>query len=176
MINYNVSVPSEEMKSFVDNTSFMGMSVESRKFIRPNISVGIYFGWQVFYWKTSNVIDVDKGHISGKQYRHVNSLPLMLNAHLYLGGEECFRPYVGINAGVYYVWQRFDMGMIALEDKKWHLGGAPEAGFTLPISDAVHFNLGGKLNYALEAGDSEISKDSMNPMYLSFHLGFAYYR
>jgi outer membrane protein W len=164
------------MKSFIDNESFLGMSVESRKFIRPNISVGIYFGWQVFYWKTNNAISLKNGDISGKQYRHVNSLPIMLNAHLYLGGEECFRPYVGLNAGVYYVWQRFDMGLIALEDKKWHFGGAPEAGFTLPISDNIHWNLSGKLNYALASGDSEINKDSMNPMYLSFHIGFAYYR
>ena len=99
----------------------------------------------------------------------------MLNTHLFIGAEESLRPFVGLNAGAYYTWKRFEMGMILLEEKKWQWGLAPEAGFTIPMGD-IHLNFSGKFNYAVEPGDSEITKDPNSLMYTSIHIGIAYYR
>jgi hypothetical protein len=97
----------------------------------------------------------------------------MLNSHIYIGGEDCFRPYVGINAGGYYVWERFEMGLIVLEDKGMRWGVAPEAGFTIPVGD-VHLQLGAKYNVAVAPSESNIFDNPQATSYVSFHIGFAY--
>ncbi|TFH01415.1 MAG: hypothetical protein E4H13_04990 [Calditrichales bacterium] len=174
-LTYNISVPAGETAYFIENPSYLGISFDARKYVLPFFSVGFYSGWQVFYDQSTDLIQLERGTVSGKQYRHINTFPVMLNAHLYLGGEQCFRPYVGINAGAYYTWKRFAVGVITLEEKKWVWGFAPEAGFTIPVGD-VHVNLSGKLNYALPPSESAYSQDPAPLQYVSFHIGFAYYR
>lgn len=174
-LTYTISVPNEDTQQFIDNTSFLGLSFDARKFVLPFWSIGIHLGWHVFYNKTDQLIELENGSVSGLQYRHVNSFPIMLNSHIFIGGEQCLRPYVGINAGAYYTWKRFEMGMILLEEKKWQWGVAPEAGFTIPLGD-VHLNFSGKFNYAIKPGTSDVQKDPKSLMYTSFQVGIAYYR
>jgi hypothetical protein len=168
-------VPAGETNAFIEQPSYLGISFDGRNFLNSFLSVGFYTGWQVLYEQRSEPIELEDGTISGKQFRHINMFPIMLNAHFYLGPDQCFRPYVGINAGTYYTWKRLDVGVLRAEEKKWVWGVAPEAGFTLPIGD-VHINLGAKYNYALPPSESDYYKDPDPLQYVSFHIGFAYYR
>ncbi len=174
-LTYNISAPAGETTQFIESPSYLGLSFDGRKFILPFISVGFYTGWQVFYEQSNMPLNVDQGSISGKQYRYINSFPIMLNAHLYIGPDQCIRPYVGINAGAYFIWKRLNIGVLQAEEKKWVLGFAPEVGMTVPIGD-VHINLGAKYNYALPPGESEYYEEPDPLQYVSFHIGFAYYR
>ncbi len=174
-LTYNISAPAGETTQFIESPSYLGLSFDGRKFIVPFISVGFYTGWQVFYEQSNMPLNVDKGSISGKQYRYINSFPIMLNAHLYIGPDQCIRPYVGINAGAYFIWKRLNIGVLQAEEKKWVLGFAPEVGMTVPIGD-VHINLGAKYNYALPPGESEYYEEPDPLQYVSFHIGFAYSR
>jgi hypothetical protein len=174
-LTYNISQPANDTKQFVENTSYLGISFDGRKFLLPWFSAGFYTGWQVFHDQSNNTLTLEDGTITGKQFRHINAFPIMLNAHIYLGGEQCWRPYFGINAGAYYTWKRLSIGVLTLEEKKWVWGFAPEAGFTIPIGD-VHFNMSGKFNYAMPPSESEYTDDPSSLQYVSFHIGFAYYR
>ena len=144
-LTYNVAAPAGETNEFIDQASYLGIGFDGRKFILPFMTVGFYAGWQVFYQQTTEPLQLDNGTVSGKQFRYINSFPIMLNSHIWLGGEECFRPYVGLNVGAYYNWSRLTLGVRMIEEKNWQLGFAPEAGFTLPVGD-VHINLGAKFH------------------------------
>jgi len=174
-LTYNISAPAGETKQFIEAPSYLGLSFDGRKFVLPFLSVGFYTGWQVFYEQTTEPIQLDNGTLSGKQFRYINTFPIMLNAHLFIGSEQCFRPYVGINAGAYFTWQRLSVGVIMAEEKNWVWGIAPEAGFTIPVGD-VHVNLGMKYNYALPPSESDYYEEPDPLQYVSFHIGFAYYR
>ncbi len=176
-LTYNISAPAGETKAFIEAPSYLGLSFDGRKFILPFLSVGFYTGWQVFYEQTSEPLQLQNGAgtLSGKQFRHINTFPVMLNAHIFIGSEQCFRPYVGINAGAYFTWARLSVGVITLEEKNWIWNVAPEAGFTMPVGD-VHVNLGMKYNYAAPPGESDYQDEPDPLQYVSFHIGFAYYR
>jgi len=174
-LTYTISAPAGETTSFIESTSYLGLSFDGRKFVLPFLSVGFYTGWQVFYENGDVPINVDQGTISGNQYRYLNTFPIMLNAHLYIGPDQCIRPYIGINAGAYFTWKRLNIGVLTAEEKKWVLGVAPELGMTVPIGD-VHINLSAKYNYALPPGESQYYDEPQAVQYVSFHVGFAYYR
>ena len=120
-LTYTISAPAGETTSFIESSSYLGLSFDGRKFILPFISVGFYTGWQVFYENGDVPINVDQGTISGNQYRYLNTFPIMLNAHLYIGPDQCIRPYIGINAGAYFTWKRLNIGVLTAEEKKWVL-------------------------------------------------------
>ena len=172
-LTYTISVPTEDTQKFIENESYLGISFDAKTYIMDWMTVGGYVGWHVLYGQTDEVLEIEKGHVSGNQYRYINSFPIMLNSHIYLGGVDCFRPYFGINVGGYYVWERFEMGLIVLEDKKMRWGLAPEVGFTVPIGD-VHLQLGMKYNIAIKPSESNIFNDPMHTSYVTFHIGFAY--
>jgi hypothetical protein len=174
-LTYNISAPAGETASFIESPSYLGLSFDGRKFLLSAISVGFYTGWQVFYENINTPIEINQGTISGNQYRYMNVFPIMLNMHLYIGPDQCFRPYVGINAGAYFTWKRLNIGVLTEEEKKWVLGVAPEVGMTVPIGD-VHLNLGMKYNYAMAPGESKYYAEPDPTQYVSFHIGFAYYR
>ena len=174
-LTYNISAPAGETTTFIEAPSYLGLSFDGRKFILPFFSVGFYTGWQVFYEQTTEPIELENGTLSGKQFRHINTFPIMVNAHIFIGNEQCLRPYVGINAGAYFTWQRLTVGVITAEEKNWVLGIAPEVGFTVPVGD-VHINLGAKYNYALPPSESDYYEEPDPLQYVSFHIGFAYYR
>ena len=172
-LTYTISAPTNDTQMFVENESYLGISFDGKTYLNDWMSVGGYIGWHVMYGQTDEVLDIEKGHVSGNQFRYINSFPLMLNTHIYLGGVDCFRPFFGINAGGYYVWERFEMGLIVLEDKNIRWGIAPEVGFTVPIGD-VHLQMAAKYNFALAPSESNIFSEPLDTSYISFHIGFAY--
>jgi hypothetical protein len=174
-LTYNISAPAGETTAFIEAPSYLGLSFDGRKFVLPFLSVGFYTGWQVFYEQSAEPFNIEQGAISGNQYRYLNSFPIMLNTHIWIGSEQCMRPFVGINAGAYFTWKRLNIGVLQAEEKQWVLGLAPEVGMTIPVGD-VHLNLSAKYNYALPASESEYYEEPDPVQYVSFHIGFAYYR
>jgi hypothetical protein len=75
MATWNVSIPTEDTKKFVDETSFLGFGLEFRKEFKPSTTVGILGSWEVFHQRTSGSIDIGSGTITGSQDRYINSFP-----------------------------------------------------------------------------------------------------
>ena len=96
-LTYTISVPTEDTQMFIENESYLGVSFDAKSYLTEWLSVGGYVGWHVMYGQTDKVIEIEQGHVSGNQFRYINSFPLMLNSHVYLGGVDCFRPYFYIS-------------------------------------------------------------------------------
>ena len=169
-ISYDIGVPLGSTSEYIGAPSFRGFGVEGRGFITDNLSYGGSFNWAVFYEEVGpDEWPVEEfGTVYGKQYRYINSFPLMATMHYYFGEWDATRLYAGAGLGAQKIDQRTDVGIYTVNSKKWRFGFAPEVGVLIPVNFSSSLNLALKYQYAVKAGDAEAVS------YLNFKIGFAF--
>jgi opacity protein-like surface antigen len=170
-ISYDIGLPVGGTSDYISQASFRGFSLEGRGFITDNLSYGGSFSWAVFYEEVGPDQFEEEGDtrtVYGKQYRYINSFPLMATMHYYFGEWDATRFYAGGGIGAHIVNQRTDVGLYVVKDEKWRFGLAPEVGVLIPVNFGSSLKLSAKYQYAVKAGDSDAVS------YLSFGIGFAF--
>jgi hypothetical protein len=61
-IAYPIAFPMSDLKNYISNVSFRGISFEYERRVKQNVSVGLETGWQVFYQK-ENLKTYTEGNI-----------------------------------------------------------------------------------------------------------------
>ena len=178
-ITYNVSFPSGNLKDYVNDMSWRGFGMEGRWFSNKNISFGLSFAWTVFDQRTTELIQIVNegvsGAVSGTQVRVVNSLPILATAHYYTGKRrDQFRFYFGTGAGMYYIKQRLEIGLVAFNSDNWHFGLAPEAGVLISLNRDFTMIFNAKYNYAFSAGKPLGGGDDNTYEYWGINVGFVW--
>lgn len=152
-VNYGIAVPLGETKDFISQTSFRGFSFEFGRFFTDEISVGFLFAWNVFHENyPKDTYEFDNLALTGKLYRYINAFPLMAVGRYHFMSESRFKPYLGLASGAYIINRVSDMGIYRVENKNWHFGIAPEAGFIYEMSKEAYLNLGARYNHAFKSG------------------------
>lgn len=180
ILTWNISFPFEQTKEFAQKSeSLRGVAFEYRTFVQPHISVGIYGGWHVFDGNTTETIHVEtegdeavRADITGKQFRYINSFPIMFDINVYLGNPRGFQAYVGVGAGTMAIEERVDLGNFVSELTRWHLAVAPEIGFKFPLGHTFSGIASAKYHYAFPA--KRITGEKYAHSYVSLNLGFAW--
>ena len=131
------------------------------------MSVGLYFGWNVFAETTDTLISFSGFDVSGVQYRYINAFPIMATAHYYFGRRRGIRPYLGGGLGTYHSKYRLEIGQVAFESNQWHLGVAPEVGVIIPVSWNARVMLNARYNYGLKSNDVTLT-------YWTFGIGIGW--
>jgi hypothetical protein len=162
---YQIAFPEGDTKDFIDATSFRGIGLEGRWFVRPNLSAGVALDWNVFFKTTDKPIDIPHGTLSGEQDRTINAFPILATVHYYMGPDKMF--YVGLGAGPYYMSQRWDVGLYAFSNTSWHFGFAPEIGVSHEMAPHIRAVLGLQYNHAFESENTKLE-------YWALKLGIAY--
>jgi len=169
--SYNMSVPTLETRNFIENESYRGATLESRNFVAPNLAVGMSIGWQVFDQQSYETMDFNNGTIaatvSGKQFRYINSVPILANAYFYGGDQDGPRMFIGTGFGAYYVASRLEVGNVAFDNNNWHFGFAPELGFDFQFGDSRGM-ISGSFNYVFN------NEGTANFSYAQLNLGLYY--
>lgn len=170
--SYDWSMPMGDLKDYTDNDSWLGFGLDLRTFTNERTSFGLQVGYYEFYNNTTDLITLPSGAISGDQYRNVIAVPIMLSAAVH-GGHAGYgaRPYLAINAGVYYFHQTLDVGTITTDKDNWIFGVAPEVGMLLPVRGTVGTTLHVRYNYPISSG-SFLTGEARSFQYLSVGLGF----
>jgi outer membrane protein W len=171
-LTYSISVPTGKTSEYVSKTSFKGLSIDLRKFFSYNASVGFLVGWSAFEEETNKTISTIRGDVSAEQSRLINSFPVMITTHYYLGEGREFRAFIGVGVGMYYFYHQLELVEENLESNKWHLGIAPEAGFVY-LLESIYTFVNIRYNYAFSA-ENEITGISTSQSYLTFNIGFAF--
>jgi outer membrane protein W len=154
-MTWNIGIPTGRMANFMDKTSFGGFGIEARNFLSDDFSLGGSLSWNYWSEMTGETIQLQNGALSGTQIRYVNSFPMMVNAHYYIGDrKDQLRPFLGLNVGAYYILQRLDMGIYTIDVDHWHFGIAPEAGILVEMSRDTYLTAVGRYNYAFSSGDA----------------------
>ncbi len=170
-VTWDVSGALGDQGDFVDAISYRGFGLEGRSYLSRHFTVGLSFDWQVFDHQTSELIELEGGTLSGKQYRYINAFPILANLHLYAGDVHDFRIYLGAGVGAMYIMERLQIGLATIEDNDWYFGGAPEMGFLIPFSE-MYFLVEGRVYYAVRSLDD--TEDAR--MWWTAKIGVAYDR
>jgi len=172
---YQMSFPTGDTKDFISETSFRGIGLDFRKALNSETTVGVFVGWNIFYERTDETIQLytqKPGAITGTQNRYLFAFPMMATVHRYFGEKRGFRPYVGLGLGGFIMLQRLEIGIVSLENEPWEWAIAPEVGFILPIEGGAMMVINTKYNYAF-TGESITGKDT-NHSYWGLNIGFAW--
>ncbi len=170
-VSYDIGVPIGGTSDYIGAPSFRGFGIEGRGFITDNLSYGGSFNWAVFYEEFGpdewNVED-DTRTAYGKQFRYINSFPLMATMHYYFGEWDATRLYAGTGIGAQKIDRRTDLGLYTDNNHQWTFGFAPEIGVLIPVNFNSSINISAKYQYAVKAD----KQDAVS--YLSFKIGFAF--
>lgn len=165
-MSYQIAVPLQNTRDFMEKTSIVGFGVEGRRFFGDHFSLGLSFQWNTFRHEVR-----DKGlpSSSGEVINHnrdFSAYPLLLTAHGYLGKSEKFSPYFGIGLGTVRIHQRADATTQVWKQDSWHWGVVPEIGFLAKIGFDV--GLMANLRYVYAMKSNKVDAQS----YLSVVVGF----
>ncbi|NOR14472.1 MAG: outer membrane beta-barrel protein [Candidatus Aminicenantes bacterium] len=153
-MTYQVSVPMDNTKDFIDKASFVGFGVEGRRFIGDNFSLGLSFQWNTFREEVRDEGLPSTPEVNLNHNRDMSAYPLLLTTHAYLRPSEKFFPYVGIGVGTFRIHQRADATTQVWKRDSWHWGVAPEVGFIAKIGFDVGLTASLKYNYALKTSEA----------------------
>jgi outer membrane protein W len=174
-LSYQTALPvSSDFSDYTGQFSGRGMGMDYRYMLTEVVSLTGSVGWNIFRDETergfssTTQLNDNTITITGKQFRYVNAVPLLLGTQYNMGVPGGFRPYAGVNLGTYFIRQRTEVGLIAFEDKNWHFGLAPEVGFNVEIGVSVLLNFNIRYNHAFEVAETT------DFGYLGFNLGFAW--
>ncbi len=169
---WNIGLPTGSMSDFMNKTSWGGFGFEARNFVSDEWSFGGSLSWNYWSEKTGDIIPLKNGALSGTQIRYVNSFPIYVNTHFFMGDrKDEFRPFLGLNVGAIYFLQRLDMGVYSLNNDHWHFAMAPEGGFLLQVDRDTFLSFTGRYNYAFSSGEG-VSRDKNDQAYWGLNVGF----
>lgn len=180
IISYNTALPMGKTGDYISDYSWKGFSFEGRSFTNRNWSFGGMFGWNIFDTKITDLIQIDDETtgitVKGTQLRYTNSFPMMVNGHYHFGKrKDAVRPFMGLGLGMYYIVQRFEIGIFQREVSNWHFGLAPEVGVLLEMSRSTSLIFSVKYNYAFSAGKTVYGDTDNSQSYLGINLGLAFF-
>lgn len=170
-LNYSPSLAIRESADYVDGMQFRGINLSYYYFVSDQASIGFTTGWNVFRTATNGNVtkEIENGSsiitLTGKQYRYVNTVPVLASARYHWGDEEAIRLFAGLSAGFYYVDRRLEMGLFAVNTETGQFGIAPSAGLLFPSYGNVGFQLECQYNNAFESRNGDAFS------YFDFNVG-----
>jgi hypothetical protein len=174
---YNLSFPTGDLQKFTDNESWLGFTFDGRRMKGP-WGIGLTAGYNEFHTSTTDQIELGNngGAVSGEQYRHVLSFPMLIAADYFprlARGVQGPQPYLGLGAGTYYIRQRFEIGSVAFEEDNWHFGFMPELGVAVPTGSGRMLTLSARYHIPVNGG-TYLGGDSRSYQSVSIGVGFSY--
>lgn len=168
--SYSMGLATGDMGDYVSNFSGRGFTLDYRNMVQPNLGIGFYTGWNVFYdERPYDTYTLENKSLSGKQYRYVNSFPVMFAADYFLKPGEDFSPYLGVGVGTIYTERATDMGIYRFTQDAWSFAFTPQAGFMYSVNRYSAINFSAKYNLGLAAGDFDATQS-----YVSFNIGYVF--
>ncbi len=164
---YTWATPGGDLSdNFIGNDSWVGVSMEVRRLLNPNASVGLSVGYTAFYENTTDPLFLPGGTVSGEQYRSMNMFPILATGHLYSKAGGKIQTYIGLGIGAYVMKQRMDVADTEVKTSNVVVGFAPELGFILNKGNRNEIAIFGRYNYPANAG-TYIGGESGSYQYLS---------
>jgi hypothetical protein len=162
---YSTALPMGTTKDYTDGFSWRGATFDIERAANDNVAFGLSLGWHVMDDKVVGTEEFDQGAVSGTAYRYVNSVPVLLTGTYFAGDRRSPRPFLSAGAGTYYVKNRTEVGVFAIENSNWHLGLMAEAGVMIPRPGGTGMTLSARYNWGLETSDIE-------RQYFTFSIGY----
>ena len=169
---YSIATPLGDARRFGPD-SWSGANWEVRWMYRGRTSVGLLGGFNEFYTRASGTTTFPAGAVTGDQYRHLLTIPVLLTGALYIGRYDDPHWYVGAGIGTQYTEQSFQLGLDLRQKTNWALAVVPEVG----VAFQAWYDTGGlvALRYHLPTASSAfLGSGSSRFPYVSLSMGIGY--
>lgn len=174
-VNYQISLPMNQVKDFTDKASFRGFDIEYHHFLSEQFSLGAAIGWDVFYQNKKRTTgdfrfsgNNNTYTITGNQYRYINTVPMLaIGRYYFTDNTTSVRPYAGLGIGTSWTEKRLEVGQYASTISRWQFAFAPEVGMYIPVNDQFAFNLGARYTYGTKAAHGRVPEIQS----FSFNIG-----
>ena len=168
--SYSIAIPTGDLGEYISSASWRGLAFDYRKLVQPNLGLGFYAGWNVFYQeKPYDTYTLRNQSISGKQYRYTNSVPMMFATDYYFKPGGDLNPFIGAAIGGVYTQRATDMGIYRWEQEAFSFGVTPQAGFYYKLGTFAALSVAAKYNIVTKAGDFDAGQN-----YLSINIGYLF--
>lgn len=145
LIGYNAAYPVGNTYEYIGLPSFRGINAEWRQYITEHFSLGIKGAYQVFYQEIEDQVYTDNGStIYGKQFRYINSFPIMAVAGFEtdrgdgVNFDRVINFYGKLGLGVYSFQKLTDMGLYRYQNEySWNFGLLPEVGIKYKLTPRI---------------------------------------
>ena len=170
-ISYQFSIPIGNTYNYTPPVSWRGIGLDTATFIKPELAVGLAFGWNVFFENTTSTLHYKGTDITGNQDRTLNVWPTLVNARWFpkISSNRDIQPYIGGNVGGYIIERYLAIGQTAVQETHYHFGLAPEIGVFIQNPVGAFF-LFARYNMAFASGGVPFQQ------FLTFSLGYAWER
>jgi len=170
-LSYQFSIPIGNTYDYTPPVSWRGVGLDVASFIRPDLAVGLAFGWNVFFTNTTSTLHFNGTDVTGNQDRALNVWPTLVNARWFpkISSNRDLQPYLGVNVGGYIIERYLAIGLTAVQETHYHFGVAPELGVFIQNPVGAFF-LSARYNMAFASGGVPFQQ------FLSFNLGYAWER
>jgi hypothetical protein len=174
-IEYSVAIPLGDTRDYIPRGSWAGAAWEARWMDKPHTSLGVLVGFNTFYRRQTGSFDYPNGTITGDQYRHLMSLPILATgAYYFTANRDDPRWYIGGGLGPVFSSQLFRLGLQEQRHSDWAFSVVPEVG----LAFSAWYGTGGilALRYHLPTENSGLFARGSNQrfQYLSFSVGIGF--
>ncbi len=113
---------------FTPKYGFIGFNGEIMVHVRPDLSVGLSSGYQLFLGQERSTVEIGDAALNAHQFRYLDTFPIFAVGRYFLdlGSVVSFSPALGI--GTVYTNRVVELGIVAIYDDVWHFGVAPQVG------------------------------------------------
>ena len=178
-IEYSSSFNIGKAADYISAPGYAGFGFGFKKFVRQNTTLGIYFGWDVQGKELNDeLLELENGAIFGRQARYLNYFSVLGSGSYYFTNmhESHIVPYVQLNVGTYYIYQRLELGFVQINNDNWHFGGGPEAGLMAVIGRNVGITINARYNYAFSSGKTLSGESGNDYSFININVGLNYFR
>jgi hypothetical protein len=168
---YSISFALPHTKDFINNVSFRGFTFDYKYHQSTALSFGLSAGWYAFYEEKDfdTYETADGASFSGKQYRYLNSLPVLFTIDYFFYPNPLFALFLGVGAGMTYNRQDTAMTLYSLQIDPWHFALAPQIGVILGLDAGISAYLSTRYNINFET--EELGYQS----YMGLNIGLTYH-
>lgn len=166
---YSIGFGLGDLGDYISQPSFRGITFDWSKNVNPNLTVGVEFGWNLFYErKDYDTYTNETAALSGVQYRYNNQFPMLGTVNYVFSPDQLLKPYAGLGIGTMYSLRNTDMGQWTLEEDAWHFALKPEVGILYEVGGGTHLKAAAKYYTGFSAGDLDTQS------YFALNLGVAF--
>jgi hypothetical protein len=168
-LSYDLSFPFGNTKTFTDQVSWRGLSLDMDRLINDNLALGLGVGWNTFVQKyPDSYYQNDEMLLHGTQVRYINDIPITARFSWYQPMEK-LEPYVTLGVGTVWQEMRREIGLFSFEGNYWQFVLAPELGAVIPVGSHSYGIVKIKYTQGFKTGDNENALS-----FLSLGLGVAW--
>jgi outer membrane protein len=149
-LNWEISAPLSDLKTFTPDWSFRGFSVEGRYMLPNRLSLGGSLAVNRFTTTNSNgQVDIKNGTITGPVFRYFDTFAIRALAHYYFM-DGPIQPYIGAGIGGTWAYSYQQVVDLGTSVDNFYFIVDPEIGVLWEITHgttSLHLNLAIRYTY-----------------------------